>query len=95
MTVSAVSENAQDFSALNRQRTREERDSEPHREIDTLLGLTRHRHRASWPTPHVLQVKQLSHVLRIMLQESFVAKDADVAVRYLFTCTCHVCGVKI
>lgn len=84
-----------DFAALNRQRTREEQESEPHREIDTLLGLTKHRHRDSWPVPHVLQVKQLSHVLRLLLQESYVAKDADVAVRYLFTCVCHVCNSKI
>ena len=86
--------NTQDFPTWNRQRTREERDSEPHREIDTLLGLTKHRHRDSWPTMAPFQVTQLRYLQWLMGRESF-ARRGGMAERYMFMCRCDVCGVKI
>ena len=83
-----------DYRAWHRQRIRDERDSDPHREIDALLGLTKHRHRDSWPTMHPFQVKQLRYLVWLMGRESFAPRGGR-ARRLMFLCRCYLCDVKI
>jgi hypothetical protein len=85
------------FKAWNLRRTAEERDSAEHHEIDAFLGLTKHRHRSSWPTYFQHQVAgsgekgtgQLATLLR------FARREAYGDARYVVIVFCATCGVLL
>ena len=80
------------FQAWNRRRIRQERDSEPHRQIDEALGLTEHRNRGRWPTFYLHQIKQLEALLRFARYEAY-ARRGGQSLRFAFLCHCETCGV--
>ena len=86
------------FTEWNRRQTRKERGSETHREIDTFLGLTKHRHRGSWPTFYTAQVGgYTSPRVRGQLEMLLILarREAYADWRYLILTYCETCNLFV